>query len=44
MEGIIYILDQAGLGLAQTNAEIVQLRARVEELEALLAEALKPKE
>lgn len=36
MEGIIFLLNQAGLGLAQANAEIARLRERVEELEARL--------
>lgn len=34
MEGIMYLLDQAGRGLAQANAEIARLQARVAELEA----------
>lgn len=34
MEGIIYLLNQAGVALAQANAEIGELRARLSELES----------
>jgi hypothetical protein len=32
MEGIIYLLNQAGIALAQANAEITELRAEVARL------------
>lgn len=44
MEGIIFLLNQAGLGLAQANAEIARLRERVEELEARLKVPLVPED
>lgn len=34
MEGIIYLLNQSGIALAQANDEISQLRARIAELES----------
>jgi len=34
MDGIIYLLNQAGIALAQANEEINQLRSRVAELES----------
>lgn len=34
MDGIIYLLNQAGIALAQANDEITQLRARVAEMES----------
>lgn len=34
MNGILHILDQTGLGLAQLQRENADLRQRIEELEA----------
>lgn len=34
MEGIIYLLNQAGIALAQANAEIGELRTRLSEIES----------
>jgi hypothetical protein len=34
MEGLIYLLNQAGIALAQANAEIGELRTRLSEIES----------
>lgn len=34
MDGIMFLLNQAGIALAQANAEIEGLRARIKVLEA----------
>lgn len=34
MDGVLYIIDQAGRALAQANQQIAQLQARLAELEA----------
>lgn len=33
MDGLVYLLNQAGIGLAQANAEIVRLREEIDRLE-----------
>lgn len=34
ISGLVYLLNQAGIALAQTNDEISRLQARVSELDA----------
>jgi hypothetical protein len=42
MDGIIYLLNQAGIALAQANAEISALREEGDRLKSLLAQTPQP--
>ena len=41
MEGLIYLLNQAGVALAQLEAQLAEAKKKVEELEKALADPKK---